>query len=195
MSGTICCIFLTSWTTSLFLAATKRSQESSSPGSPTAKAKACCLVSRHGVSVWQDCSSNAKIPVSTRDSQVWTWDERSAKSGWYSVQHASETESMVQKILEVSQRRLPRETESTCDKSFKTRKTDSDSMKASRKYRWTPRKCTFQYGRDLWLHRCRQHCTWIRVTKRFWKYSRILNVRTFKVFSDYENDDRRKFRN
>ena len=31
-----------------------------------------------------------------------------------------ETESMVQKILEVSQKRNPRETESTCEKSFKT---------------------------------------------------------------------------
>ena len=31
-----------------------------------------------------------------------------------------ETESMVQKILEVSQKRMPRETESTREKSFKT---------------------------------------------------------------------------
>ena len=28
-------------------------------------------------------------PGSARDSLVWTWEERSAKSGWYSVQHAS----------------------------------------------------------------------------------------------------------
>ena len=33
-----------------------------------------------------------------------------------------ETESMIQKILEVSQRRKPRETESTCKKSFKNMK-------------------------------------------------------------------------
>ena len=68
----------------------KRSQERSSPGSPTARAKALCLFSRHGVSVGQDYSSNPnKSPGSTRDSQVRTWEERGAKSGWYSVQHAS----------------------------------------------------------------------------------------------------------
>ena len=66
----------------------KRSQESSPPGSPTAKARACCLVSRESVSVGQDYSSNPKSPGSTRDSQVRTWEERSAKSGWYSVHHA-----------------------------------------------------------------------------------------------------------
>ena len=71
----------------------KRSQESSSLGSPTAKAKACCLVSQHFVSVGQDYSSNPKIPESTSDSQVWTSEERSA---------------MVQKILEVAQKRMPR---------------------------------------------------------------------------------------
>ena len=31
-----------------------------------------------------------------------------------------------------------------------------------------------QYGQDLWLHRRWQHCTWTRVTKRIWNYSRIL---------------------
>ena len=67
----------------------KRSQESSSPVSPTVKANACCLVSRHCVSVGQDNSSNLKNPGSTRDSQVWTREERNEKSGWYSVQHAS----------------------------------------------------------------------------------------------------------
>ena len=67
----------------------KRSHESSSPGSPTAKAKACFLVSRQCESVGQDYPSNPKSPGSTRDSQVWTWEERNAKSGWYSVQHAS----------------------------------------------------------------------------------------------------------
>ena len=46
-----------------------------------------------------------------------------------------ETESIVQKILEVSQRRMPRETESTREKSFRTLKTNSDTMKASRKNR------------------------------------------------------------
>ena len=106
MSGTICCIFLTSWTTPHFPAATfpiaifffpqekqsemsKRPQESSSLGSPMAKAEASCLVSREGVSVGQNYSSNPGSPGSTRNSLVWTWEERNTKSGWYSVQHAS----------------------------------------------------------------------------------------------------------
>ena len=67
----------------------KRSQESSSPGSPMVKAKACCLVSRQCVSVGQDYSSNPKSPGSTRGSQVWRWEKRNEKSGWYSVQHPS----------------------------------------------------------------------------------------------------------
>ena len=67
----------------------KRSQESSSLVSPMVKAIACCLVSRHGVSVGQDFSSNPTSLGSTRDSQVWPWEERNEKSGWYSVQHAS----------------------------------------------------------------------------------------------------------
>ena len=52
-----------------------------------------------------------------------------------------ETERKVQKILEVSQKRMPRETESTREKSFSTLKTNSDTMKAPRKYRSTPRRC------------------------------------------------------
>ena len=95
-----------------------------------------------------------------------------------------ETESTVQKILEVSQRRIPQETESTREKSFRTSKTNSDTMKASRKYRSTLRRCTFRCGCDLWLHRCRQHCTWTRVAKIIWNYSRILNLRTSKVCSE-----------
>ena len=66
-----------------------RSQESSSPGSPTAKARACCLVSRESVPVRQNHSSNPQSQVSTRDSQVRTWEERFTKSRWCSVQHAS----------------------------------------------------------------------------------------------------------
>ena len=42
----------------------KRSQESSSPGSPAVKARACCLVSRHGVSVGQPPSSNQVTLIS-----------------------------------------------------------------------------------------------------------------------------------
>ena len=61
---------------------------------------------------------------------------------------------------------MPRETESTREKSFRTSKTNSDTMKASRKYRSTPRRCIFRYGQDLWLHGCRQHRTWTRVTKK-----------------------------
>ena len=68
----------------------KRSQESSSPWWPTAKALARCLVSRESVFVRQHYSSNPRNSGSTRDSQVWTWEERNSKSGSYSVQHASE---------------------------------------------------------------------------------------------------------
>ena len=46
---------------------------------------------------------------------------------------AREIESVVQKILEVSQKRMPPETESTLEKSFRTSKTKSDTMRASRK--------------------------------------------------------------
>ena len=67
----------------------RRSQESSSPGSPMVKAKACCLVSRESVSVGQNYSSSPESPESTRDSQVRTWEEKHTKSGWYAVQHAS----------------------------------------------------------------------------------------------------------
>ena len=67
----------------------KRSQENSSLGSPTVKAKTFCFVSRTCVSVGQDYSCNPKCPGSTRDSPVWTWEEGNEKSGWYSVQRAS----------------------------------------------------------------------------------------------------------
>ena len=66
----------------------KRFQESSSLGSTTVKARACCLVSRESVSVGQNHSSNPKSLGRTRDTQVRTWEENT-KSGWYSVQHAS----------------------------------------------------------------------------------------------------------
>ena len=142
----------------------KRSQESSSLGSPTAKAIVCCLVSGESVSVGQDYSSNPESLGSTRDSQVWPWEEMKNPDGTLFS--------------------MPLETESTCEKSFKTWQTDSDTMKASRKHRWTPRRYTFQCGRDLCLHRCRQHCTWTRVTKRIWNYSRVVNLRTSKVRSE-----------
>ena len=57
----------------------KRFQESSSLESPTAKARACCLVSRESVSVGQNYSSNPQSPVSTRDSQVRTWEANFGK--------------------------------------------------------------------------------------------------------------------
>ena len=62
-----------------------------------------------------------------------------------------ETETIVQKILEVSQRRMSRETEGTREESFRTSKINSDTTKASRTYRSTLRRCTFRYGLDLWL--------------------------------------------
>ena len=50
--------------------------------------------------------------------------------------------------------------------STRTSKTNSDTTKASRRYRSTLRRCTFRYGRDSRLHRYRQHCTWTRDTKK-----------------------------
>ena len=123
----------------------KRYQESSSLCSPMVKAKAWCLVSRQCVSVGQDCSINPESPE-VQETLKCEWNE---KSGRYSVQHA--TRKVVQNI-----------------------KTNADTMKASRKYPSTLRRCTFRYGRDLWRYRSRQHCTWTRVTKRIWNYSRIL---------------------
>ena len=48
------------------------------------------------------------------------------------------------------------------------------------KYRLTPRRCTSRCGRYPWLHRCRRHCTWIRITRRIWKFSRILNSKNIE---------------
>ena len=109
-----------------------------------------------------------------------------------------ETETKVQKILEVSQKRMPRETESTREKSFKTWKIDSDTMKAAPKFRWTQRRCIFRSGQDLWLHRCRQRCTWTRefqsikglfgITRMMIEgNSEIKNVFTADVASSLEN--------
>ena len=140
----------------------KRSQESSSPGSPTAKAKARCLVSRQCESVGQDSSSNPKSMESTRDSQVWTWEERNAKSGWYSVQHASGNREYMRKLVQNMKDRLRH------DESRSEIPMNSEKMLISI---WT----------RSWLHRCRQHCAWTRVTKRIWKYSRIVNLRASKV--------------
>ena len=109
----------------------KRSQESTSLGSPTAKANACCLVSRHGVSVDTLKRAPAKKDVQTLDVVLFSM--------------LRESESMAQKTPEVSQKRKPQESESTREKSFKIWKTDSDTMIASRKYRSTLIRCTFRY--------------------------------------------------
>ena len=54
------------------------------------------------------CGTRLFEPGSTRDSQVWTWKEVQNPDGiLFSM--LRETESMVQKILEVSQKRMPRE--------------------------------------------------------------------------------------
>ena len=102
----------------------KRSQESSSPGSPMVKAKARCPVSRQRVSVRQDYSSNPESLGITRDSHVWPWEGRNEKSGWYSVQHTSGNREYI----------------SGDSGSLAETKTNSDTMKASRKYRSTLRK-------------------------------------------------------
>ena len=67
----------------------KRSQESSSPVSPKAKAKACGLVSRHGVSVGQNSSSNAKSLEECEILSSGDLGRKKYNSRCCSVQHAS----------------------------------------------------------------------------------------------------------
>ena len=68
----------------------KRSQESSSLGSPTANAKARCLVSRQCVSVGQDYPSNPKKVGRVQETLKCGPGKKEMKNfGWYSVQHAS----------------------------------------------------------------------------------------------------------
>ena len=196
-----CCIFLTSWTTPNFPAATITTAILFFPQESDQKCRKDLRKALHLVHQ----PRKQKLVVSSRDT-AYLWDKilrvtliarrvqetLKCGPGKKEVQTPEvvlfsmprETESMTQKKKKVSQKRKPRETESTCEKSFKIWKTDSDTMKASWKYRWTPRRCKFRYGRDLWSHRCRRHCSWTRVTKRIWKYSRILNVRTLKVCSE-----------
>ena len=198
MSGTICCIFWTSWTTPFFPAATFPRAILFFPQARNLKCrkdlkKAVRLVhqqrkQKHVVSSRDTAYLRDKFLRVTQKA-LGVRDTLKCGLGKKEVQTPDvilfsmprETESTAQKNLEVSQKRKLRETESTCEKSFKTWKTDLHTMKASRKYRWTPRRCTFRYGRDLWLHRCRRHCTWTRVTKRIWNHSKILNLRTSKV--------------
>ena len=70
---------------------TKRSEECSSPYFLIFKVKAgaCCLVSRRGVSVGQNSSSDLKNPGSTRYAQVWIWKERGANSEFCCAQRIS----------------------------------------------------------------------------------------------------------
>ena len=93
----------------------KRSQERSSPGSPTTKAKSCCLVSRH-VSVGQDYSSNPESPGVRETLKCGHGKKEVRNPDGILFSMPRETESMVQKFLEVSQRRKLRETESTREK-------------------------------------------------------------------------------
>ena len=74
----------------------KKTQESSSTGSPTANAKACCPVSRESVRVGQDYSSDLKNPGNS-------------KSRWYSGQHASGNREYVQKVVQNIKDRLRRD--------------------------------------------------------------------------------------
>ena len=91
----------------------------------------CCLVSRHGVSAGQNYSSYPESPRSTRYSQVWTWEERSTSFGCCLLSESrvytqikcanwrTESHEWFRRFWRsVSQRRLPRETESMCKRSF-----------------------------------------------------------------------------
>ena len=109
---------------------------------------------------------------STKDSQVWTW--------------LKETQNPDDILFS-----MPREIESTREKSVQTRRTDSETMKAARTYRRTPRRCTFRYRRDLWLHRCRQHSTRSRGTKNILELFRNFefeSIRTCSVLQEWSKE-------
>ena len=85
------------------------------------EASTCCLVSRHSVSVRQNSSTKHQNPVSTRYSQVWTWEERGMNSECGSDQRTWWLESYVcfRRLWRfVFQRRMPRETEKHKQKIF-----------------------------------------------------------------------------
>ena len=93
----------------------KRSQESSSPGSPTAKARACCPVSRESVSVGQNHSSNTQKSQGVQETLKRGTEKKEIQNPdgiLFSMPRETESMVMFQKILEVSQKRMPRETES-----------------------------------------------------------------------------------
>ena len=113
----------------------RRSQESSSPIFLKVKACACCLVSRHSVSVGQNSSSNPKSPGSTRYSQVWTWEERSTNSGCCSVRRASRN----------------RELHSSEDSGgLSLRDVSLGKPRACAKISFTPSKSWFQMQKQQW---------------------------------------------
>ena len=86
----------------------KRSQESSSPGSPTAKARACCLVSRESASVGQNYSSNLKARGVQETLKCGPAKKEMKNLDGTLVIMPREIERKVQKILKLSQRRMPR---------------------------------------------------------------------------------------
>ena len=94
----------------------KRFQESFSPGSPIVKARACCLVSLQCVSVGQDNSSNPKSPGAYKTLKCGPWKKELKNPDGTLFRMPRETQSIVQKMLEVSHKRMPRETESTREK-------------------------------------------------------------------------------
>ena len=68
----------------------------------------------------QDYSSNPKSPGVQETLKCGSGKKEVKTPDVVLFSMPRETESMAQKILEVSQKRKPRETESTCEKSFKT---------------------------------------------------------------------------
>ena len=97
MSGAVCCIFLNIMNDTTFSCShlpnnhpsiwdVEEISGNSSPNSPKVKARACCLVLRHSVSVLQNPSSNLKRLGNPTYSQEWNQGERSTNSGSCSVQ-------------------------------------------------------------------------------------------------------------
>ena len=86
--------------------------------SPQVKARACCFVSRHSESVGQNSSSNPKSPGYKRALKSGTGKKGVQTPDIILFSQPWETVSMAQKILEVSQKRQPRETVSSCKRFF-----------------------------------------------------------------------------
>ena len=139
------------------------------------------------VSMGQSSSSNPTSPGSTSYSQVWNRGERSTNSGCYSVEPASGNRSYgAENAGGVSETRTSgnREYLQKVVQNVKDRLGHNEGVP---EVSMDSRRSTSRYGRYLWLHRCRRLCTWIRITRRIWKYSRFLNLKNIESLFNVTN--------